>query len=69
MPMIYVKCPASGLPIATGVETDGDSFRSLPDVAAKVECPHCGMLHEWVAKDAWLSDRAPERAARDKKVP
>lgn len=58
MPMIFVKCPASGLPIPTGIETDANSFERLPDVRSKVECPHCGMRHEWAPKDAWLADSA-----------
>lgn len=66
MPMIFVRCPASALPIATGIETDADSFRRLPNVIAKVECPYCGMLHEWVANDVWRPAAASGRSSPPK---
>lgn len=56
MPMIFVKCPATDQAIATGLETDTDSFKSLPRVVSSVHCPHCGTSHQWTATDAWLSD-------------
>jgi hypothetical protein len=36
-----------------GIATDADSFESLPDVIARVHCPHCGERHDWPKYNAF----------------
>ncbi len=55
MSKIMIRCPATGGEIATGVETDAASFKSLPNSKARVVCPLCGETHSWVIRDAWLA--------------
>ena len=54
MPTIFTKCAVTGRPINTGIEIDDDSFARLPDVVARVRCPHCGGEHEWTKAMAWV---------------
>jgi hypothetical protein len=54
MSAIMVKCPNTGQFISTGIETDQQSFRSLPDVPAHSRCPLCGLEHVWWKREAFL---------------
>jgi len=56
---VMVKCPSTGNPIPTGIETDRATFDKLPNVLSHSRCPHCGLEHPWWTHDAWLSDRQP----------
>jgi hypothetical protein len=53
MATICTSCPNTGRDISTGIETDADSFESLPDVIARVHCPHCGERHDWPKYNAF----------------
>ncbi len=57
MCMITTRCPQTWREIATGIDTDADTFKKLPDVPAKLLCPACGEQHVWRKSEAWL---APE---------
>jgi hypothetical protein len=54
MSTVMIKCPNTGDFIATGIETDPESFRNLPDVLAHSRCPLCGLEHAWWKREAWL---------------
>jgi hypothetical protein len=58
MGTLWVKCPATGRIASTGIVTDWVSFDKLPDRPKYTRCPGCGMHHEWLKGDAWLSDAA-----------
>jgi hypothetical protein len=62
MSAIMVKCPNTAQFISTGIETDPQSFRSLPDVLAYSRCPLCGLEHAWWKREAVL-DGAPEESS------
>ena len=62
MSMITTRCPRTLRDIATGIETDPDSFKKLPDIPSTLTCPACGERHEWRPSQAWL---ALERPAYD----
>ena len=38
MAMICTTCPNSGREISTGVETDAETFATMPDVISRVHC-------------------------------
>jgi hypothetical protein len=61
MPMVMIRCPQTGKAVATGIDTDPESFRKLPDVLAFVLCPHCGLEHAWRRDEAWLAGSAPPK--------
>ena len=61
--MLVMRCPRTGQEVPTGIETDPDSFRLIPDVMIYTACPHCGIDHAWWPNEAWLTDRGPRVAA------
>jgi hypothetical protein len=58
MSMVMVRCPRLGRPISTGIETDLESFKSIPDVLSKVYCADCGLEHVWWPREAFLEETA-----------
>ena len=56
MATIYTSCPNTGREISTGIEIDADSFARMPDVIARIDCPHCGERHNWSKHNAYLRD-------------
>ena len=63
MPQIFVVCPYTCREIPTGIEIDEVSFKRLPDVLTRSQCPHCGLHHDWMKRDARLArDTFPSAA-------
>jgi hypothetical protein len=56
MAMIITTCPATKKSIATGIETDPDTFARITSITSRVWCPYCGCEHEWSVKNATLVD-------------
>jgi hypothetical protein len=59
MLMLMIRCPRTGQAVSTGIHTDPDSFRRIPDVLGFAYCPGCGLDHGWWPEEAWLGDRPP----------
>ena len=53
MGIIMIKCPVTGRDVSTGIETMG--IEELPAVTAKMVCPACGRVHDWITTNAWLA--------------
>jgi hypothetical protein len=63
MGAIMIRCPNTQELVPVGIDTDGESFNSLPNVeAAPITCPICGEQHAWTKADAVLETTG--RAAR-----
>lgn len=52
MSTIWIKCPATGRRVATGIETDTESFAQFPRQLENVLC--LWHSHQWLKDDAWL---------------
>ena len=63
MSLVMIRCPTTGRPVSTAIETEPSVFRSLPKLAAKMRCPACGLEHAWMTNTAWLSNE-PRLVAR-----
>jgi hypothetical protein len=68
MSLLMIRCPQTRRDVWTGIETDPESLKSIPDILFYTPCPHCAFDHAWWSDEAWLtddasSDRAPERHA------
>jgi hypothetical protein len=63
MCILMIRCPQTGQEISTEIETDPQSFQSMPDIIVYTRCPHCGIEHAWWPDEAWLSDSLPRMAA------
>ena len=60
MGVVMVKCPDTGRIISTGMVADRQSFNAMPVFFARVHCPICKKQHEWFARQAWVTDGAPQ---------
>jgi hypothetical protein len=56
MAKIFTPCLVTGQPINTGIEIDESSFGRLPNLIARVFCPHCNIEHEWTKEKAWVTE-------------
>ena len=55
MGAIMIRCPTTGELVPVGIDTDKDSFDSLPNIkATPIRCPLCGKEHTWSKSDAIL---------------
>jgi hypothetical protein len=54
MGLLMLKCPSTGKEFSTGIITDAETFKKLPNTATKAACPHCGQSHRWLANEARL---------------
>jgi hypothetical protein len=60
---VAIRCPRTGKLVPTGIETDQETFETLPNVRATLgRCPACGENHAWTPSIAILV-RAPAEAA------
>lgn len=59
MGVLIIKCPNTGRDISTGIETDKDTFATMPNDVVETRCPHCRTKHSWRPRDARLIDAIP----------
>jgi hypothetical protein len=55
MSMIMTRCPRTWREIAAGIDTDPTSYKNLPDLPSKLQCPACGDEHVWRKSQTWLA--------------
>jgi hypothetical protein len=52
---LLFSCPKTGRQVPTGIKTDVQSLRALWRRKLKLECPHCGEVHEFSVREAYLN--------------
>jgi len=62
MAMVMIRCPVTGLPAFTGIETDASCVNFIPPINTRLKCPCCGETHVWSILDAELAAGEPEAA-------
>jgi hypothetical protein len=62
MAMVMIRCPATGRPAFTGIETDASCVNFIPPINTRLKCPCCGETHVWSILDAELTAGEPEGA-------
>ncbi|MFL5091446.1 MAG: hypothetical protein ACJ8D7_13860 [Xanthobacteraceae bacterium] len=55
MAMVMIRCPATGRPAFTGIETDASCVNFIPPINTRLKCPCCGDTHVWSILDAELT--------------
>jgi hypothetical protein len=51
----YAECTALAAAfVPTGIETDVDTFISLPEALSLTRCPACGGNHYWTKSQTWI---------------
>jgi hypothetical protein len=53
---VMIRCPRTGLAVSTAIETEPSVFKRLPQVQSRMNCPICGEVHVWTAREAWLAE-------------
>ena len=56
MGMVMIACPVTGREVPTGMTADRAAFMATVVFFGRTLCPHCGITHEWFAKDAWVRE-------------
>jgi hypothetical protein len=65
MSLLMIRCPQTRRDVWTGIETDPDSLRNIPEISLFYSaCPHCGFDHAWWSDEAWLTDDASEASEK-----
>jgi hypothetical protein len=54
MLQIMLTCARTGQFVSTGIETDLETFITLPDVVSQLRCPACAGTHFWTKRETWL---------------
>jgi hypothetical protein len=55
MLQIMFACARTGQFVPTGIETDLDTFMTLPEVLSLSRCSACGRSHYWTKSETWIS--------------
>jgi hypothetical protein len=53
---IIIACPVTGQDIATGIETDTETFSRIAELIGRAWCSHCQAEHDWSVANARLND-------------
>ena len=62
-PLLFT-CPATHQQASTGIETDAQSLRSFWKATLKVECPHCGGVHDVPVRETYVNNALQDSVAR-----
>jgi hypothetical protein len=55
MAALFFNCPKTRRHAPTGIETDVQSLRASWKATLKLNCPHCGEVHEISIRDAYIN--------------
>ena len=66
---IFIRCPRTRAPVATGLNIRWVVFDSLPAVGVPLRCPSCGLIHKWKPRDAWIGPQGQFREPNFVRVP
>jgi hypothetical protein len=66
MALLLFTCPNTNQKAPTGIETDVQSLRASWNVALKVNCSHCGGVHELSVRETYINgaDDAADQLSR-----
>jgi hypothetical protein len=55
MASLFFTCPSTHLKVPTGIETDVQSLRTGWKAVLKVNCSHCGRVHEISVRETYIN--------------
>lgn len=58
MESLIFRCPSTGKPVDSGIETEIGTLLRIRRAMARSRCPACGEIHEWPVRDAYLAEAA-----------
>ena len=59
---LLFTCPATRQQAPTGIETDAQSLQSFWKATLKVECPHCGGIHDVLVRETYINNALEDAA-------
>ena len=59
MARLMLRCPMTDRNFSTGINTDIESLRLIPDTRVTARCPYCGQEPRSRPRDAWLAESIP----------
>jgi hypothetical protein len=55
MAALFFTCPTTYEQAPTGIETDVQSLQAAWKAIVKVDCPHCGGVHEISVRETYIN--------------
>jgi hypothetical protein len=68
MAPLFFTCPKTNQLAPTGVETDVQSLSAAWKATLKVNCPHCGEMHEISVRDTYINGALDDAADQLRQV-
>jgi hypothetical protein len=66
-PLLFT-CPKTNQRASTGIETDVQSLSASWKVTLKVNCPHCGEVHEISVSETYINGALSDATDRLRRV-
>ena len=66
--LLLFTCPKTNQQAPTGIETDVQSLSAAWKATLKVNCPHCGEMHEISVRDTYLNGALNDAADQLRQV-
>jgi hypothetical protein len=64
MPSLFFTCPTTHLEASTGIETDVQSLQAAWKATLKVNCSHCGGVHEISVRETYINGALQDAVGR-----
>jgi hypothetical protein len=68
MAPLFFTCPKTNQIAPTGIETDVQSLSAAWKATLKVNCPHCGEMHEISVRDTYINGALDDAADQLRQV-
>jgi len=68
MPLLLFTCPSTGGSFASGIHTDARSLACVAQLPVRLQCPHCGKMHQVTAKSGYFPEAGSDPAAGSSQV-
>ena len=68
MALLLFTCPKTNQQAPTGIETDVQSLSAAWKATLKVNCPHCGEIHEISVRETYLNGALDDAADQLRQV-
>ena len=66
-PLLFI-CPKTNQPAPTGIKTDARSLSASWKAMLKVNCPHCGKVHEISVRETYINGALNDAADQLQRV-
>jgi hypothetical protein len=68
MGSLLFNCPKTHQNASTGIETDVQSLRASWKATLKINCPHCGEVHEVSVRETFINGTLQDAIDRSRRA-